>query len=201
MAAIPDSLPRWADVGGEITVPASGKMDVGWEDAELPPHDVFNWHQNLTYQWLLYYQDTRPLIIPLSLFQPYSTAGAPGEYVETRLKGPATAGLSVIAQIPMHVGTRLRNIRARVKDHATNGTYVSMIAYSQTDGAGTGSIGSISSAGDGTTQDITFASAPMLVATDPGHTISVRLLTGTGGGAPSEVSIYSVICDIDIPMS
>lgn len=50
----PASQPRWANVGGDIVEPASGKKDVGWIDAELPPHSYFNWYMNLVYQWTLY---------------------------------------------------------------------------------------------------------------------------------------------------
>jgi len=51
--AKPLSLPRWADVGGEITVPSSGKQDIGWI-AEKPARQYFNWWMNLVYQWLVY---------------------------------------------------------------------------------------------------------------------------------------------------
>ena len=50
----PASLPRWADVGGEIVEPSSGKKDTGWLDSEMPPHSYFNWWQNLVYQWTVY---------------------------------------------------------------------------------------------------------------------------------------------------
>lgn len=51
--AKPGSLPRWADVGGVILVPTSGKLDVGWV-VERPPYQFFNWWMNLVYQWTLY---------------------------------------------------------------------------------------------------------------------------------------------------
>ena len=54
MAAKPGSTPRWANVGGAIVVPSSGKQDVGWEAPEKPPAEYFNWFQNLTWQWLDY---------------------------------------------------------------------------------------------------------------------------------------------------
>lgn len=50
----PASLPRWANVGGDIVEPSSGKKDIGWIDAELPPHSYFNWFMNLVYQWAVY---------------------------------------------------------------------------------------------------------------------------------------------------
>src|SRR5260221_10162312 len=51
--AKPSSLPRWADSGGAITEPSSGKKDVGWV-AEKPPYQYFNWLLNLIYTWLLW---------------------------------------------------------------------------------------------------------------------------------------------------
>lgn len=52
--AKPASLPRWADVGGDIVEPSSGKKDIGWIVSEQPPHSYFNWFQNLVYQWCDY---------------------------------------------------------------------------------------------------------------------------------------------------
>lgn len=52
--AKPASLPRWADVSGDIVEPTSGKKDVGWVADEEPPAQYFNWLLNLTYQWLEY---------------------------------------------------------------------------------------------------------------------------------------------------
>lgn len=57
MASKPASVPRWANVGGDIVEPTSGKKDVGWAAAERPPNSYMNWLQNLAYQWLLYLND------------------------------------------------------------------------------------------------------------------------------------------------
>jgi hypothetical protein len=48
---------RWANVGGLITVPSAGKMDVGWVPGETPPAETFNWIENLAYQWQQYLSD------------------------------------------------------------------------------------------------------------------------------------------------
>ncbi len=50
----PVTVPRWADDGtpGQIVVPSSGKQDLGWIFEEEPPFSFFNWHQNLTGEWL-----------------------------------------------------------------------------------------------------------------------------------------------------
>lgn len=52
MSDKPTELPRWADVGGDIDVPPSGKQDIGWVGNELPPNQFFNWLQNRAFQWL-----------------------------------------------------------------------------------------------------------------------------------------------------
>lgn len=57
MAAKPSTTPRWADVGGAITVPSSGKQNVGWAAGERPPAQFLNWLFNLIYQWILYLRD------------------------------------------------------------------------------------------------------------------------------------------------
>lgn len=57
MAAKPTSIARWADVGGDIVEPNSGKKDVGWVADERPPAQYFNWIQNLGGQWQAYLDD------------------------------------------------------------------------------------------------------------------------------------------------
>lgn len=62
MADKPDITPRFAAVdpttlSAEVTEPTSGKKDVGWEEAEEPPHDYMNWVHAKTYQWLEYLKD------------------------------------------------------------------------------------------------------------------------------------------------
>lgn len=57
MATKPGSLPRWADVSGDIVEPTSGEKDVGWEPDTKPPAQYFNWWQNLVYQWMQYLND------------------------------------------------------------------------------------------------------------------------------------------------
>lgn len=62
MATKPANTARWAQTAGgtlssEIVEPSSGEKDSGWADAQLPPHDYFNWWQNLVHQWVLYLND------------------------------------------------------------------------------------------------------------------------------------------------
>ncbi len=54
MAEKPTSLPRWADVSGDIVEPSSGKKDIGWVQGERPPAPFFNWILELLYEWMEY---------------------------------------------------------------------------------------------------------------------------------------------------
>lgn len=62
--ARPSTLPVWAVSGDKVT-PSGAKQDTGWEKIltvdglrpEKPPYEYFNWWQNLTYEWLLYWSD------------------------------------------------------------------------------------------------------------------------------------------------
>ena len=57
MASKPSLTPRWANVGGDITEPASGKKDIGHVVAEKPPAQYLNWLFNLAWQWFEYLKD------------------------------------------------------------------------------------------------------------------------------------------------
>lgn len=53
--AKPSQLPTWAtDPGANITDPGTAKKAQGWI-AELPPHEFFNYWQNLVYQWVVHF--------------------------------------------------------------------------------------------------------------------------------------------------
>jgi len=47
----PTTIPRWANSGGAITVPSSGKQDVGWLTGERPPAQYKNWLANQAWKW------------------------------------------------------------------------------------------------------------------------------------------------------
>ncbi len=50
----PSELPIWAtDSGAAVVDPGTAKKQQGWT-AEIPPHEFFNFWQNLVYQWVLY---------------------------------------------------------------------------------------------------------------------------------------------------
>jgi hypothetical protein len=54
----PSDLPEWASgAEADITEPSSGKKSLGWVLGEFPPHNVFNWIQNLFYQWIAFLQN------------------------------------------------------------------------------------------------------------------------------------------------
>lgn len=52
--AQPTTQPRWANNGGVLVQPASGKLDIGWLPGELPPGQYMNWWMNLVYLWVQY---------------------------------------------------------------------------------------------------------------------------------------------------
>lgn len=74
MAAKPASEPRWANVGGAITVPTSGKQDIGFI-VEKPGHQHFNWLFNLIWQWVRYLSD-QAFVGALSTTGAFSAASA-----------------------------------------------------------------------------------------------------------------------------
>src|SRR4051794_17776562 len=55
----PSTLPDWATSasGADMTAPSSGKQAQGWTASEFPPHNYFNWWQNLVGQWTDYLND------------------------------------------------------------------------------------------------------------------------------------------------
>lgn len=50
--AKPTVIPRWANVGGSIVTPPSGKLDVGWLAGEKPPAQYENWKGYYTFKWI-----------------------------------------------------------------------------------------------------------------------------------------------------
>lgn len=53
----PSALPRWADVGGDLVEPNSGKKDIGFVAGKRGVAQYFNWLFNLIYQWCQYISD------------------------------------------------------------------------------------------------------------------------------------------------
>ena len=57
MSTKPTELPRWASSGGAITVPPSGKQDIGWVSQENVPPQYANWLHHRAYLWCQYLND------------------------------------------------------------------------------------------------------------------------------------------------
>jgi hypothetical protein len=57
MSTKPVTLPRWANVGGDIVTPLTGKQDIGWVEGEDPPAPYFNWLFYNLYKWAEYLND------------------------------------------------------------------------------------------------------------------------------------------------
>lgn len=79
MSQRPADLPRWADVGGDIVEPSSGRKDVGWITGLRPAAQFFNWWMNKVFQWIEYTQDINKLNwLPLIGYQQASQNGLNG---------------------------------------------------------------------------------------------------------------------------
>jgi len=57
MASKPTVLPRWANVGGDVVTPLSGKQDIGWVPQERPPAEYMNWLALHAYNWHAWLDD------------------------------------------------------------------------------------------------------------------------------------------------
>ena len=57
MSTKPTDLARWADTGGAIVIPPSGKQNVGWVAGERPPAQFMNWLAHRNYLWNEYLRD------------------------------------------------------------------------------------------------------------------------------------------------
>lgn len=57
----PTDFPEWASGGGaDITDPGASAKSQGWVDKQKPPHDWFNYWQNLVYDWFQYIDKKDP---------------------------------------------------------------------------------------------------------------------------------------------
>lgn len=93
MAFRPTKLPRWADNGGDIVEPTAGRKDVGWETAQKPSAQFFNWWQNLVYQWFQWLDSIPhgPEILVASV-EDRVPAGGTDNAMTGAAYGPAPAG-------------------------------------------------------------------------------------------------------------
>lgn len=93
MSAKPTSVARWADVGGAIVVPPSGKQDIGWVPGEAPPAEYFNWIENLAYQWQKWLYDGNCAFAALSA-STFSVSGA-SSFAAAGFSGLLTASAGI----------------------------------------------------------------------------------------------------------
>lgn len=54
--AKPTTLPRWANVAGNILAPNAALQDTGWVDGAIPTAKALNWLLRWNYEWAKYVQ-------------------------------------------------------------------------------------------------------------------------------------------------
>jgi hypothetical protein len=125
----PLTFPRWADAGGAIVVPTSGKLDIGFVPGERPPAQYVNWFQNLDYQWLQYLDG-----------QVGGGEKAVGLALGQGATGIATSGMPLFAKstgaylfttdaIDLAVGCRINFVRIRVYKAGASDVHVLLNKY------------------------------------------------------------------------
>lgn len=115
----PSSLPRWADVGGAIVVPSSGKLDVGHVPAERSPAQYENWWKNLAYQHLAYLDEgihnNREHWLLGSAFEPNQDIGETDDNLLNDGEWWSSTSFAYELDLPLgdilRVGDRIREIR------------------------------------------------------------------------------------------
>lgn len=175
MATKPTSLPRWAtDGAAEITVPSSGKMDLGWEDGELPPHDYFNWQGNLTYQWLLWASD--------EAFSPrWRQFGHVYDAVTSNVKPylvSTPTNETLHARLPLEVGEHFTSVRVRVADDGLSAGTARLWSFTSA-GPPVAVTAASNSNSTGAMQTITLAAVDVTVVAGTWYYVEIL---HTGGG-------------------
>lgn len=165
--AKPDKYPRWADVGGSITEPSSGKKDVGWVVAEKPPAQYFNWLLNLIYLWIVWFDgmfgtESAPRTMSLGLSAGFVTDETTSWYRETFTGTDVgnwkndTVNAWIGFTLPLNAGCSVKEVRvygkasssgtlkASLHHNAVNlgGPSITLTDYGDPE-AGTGSVTSI----------------------------------------------------------
>lgn len=195
--AKPSSLPRWADVGGDIVEPTSGKKDKGWEGAERPAGQYFNWLLNLIYQWLLWISG-----VAAAVRVSYGVEDGAGSFGTTwtistsptwEISGTATSAAAWWVPVRVPIGAVISNMRAHVKSGGAT-SYVTARMYVFTaSGTNTSSTGVSSDTTGGTAWQEVVEADPMT-----GHTVAagervyVALIISGAGGAARKASTVEV---------
>ena len=97
----PLQVPRWADVGGGITEPSSGRKDVGWITGLRPAAQFMNWLQNLFFQWINHTKDAA-LLTPFHWSS--QVQGAPGGVISALASGAYGSASTQNAGLRIWVG-------------------------------------------------------------------------------------------------
>lgn len=93
----PSSVPTWATsaTGGDITSASSGKRAIGWVDGETPPHNYFNFEQNLIGQWCQWLKDYESTAHTWAALQQFTTSGTSALVATSSSSNLGDAGLVV----------------------------------------------------------------------------------------------------------
>lgn len=155
MATKPTNTPRWANSGGAIVEPSSGKKDVGFVAGERPPAQFLNWLLNLLYLWVAWLND---IVAPGSGSEALSissagTLAADGKHGDRLLVVHAAAGNGTNAgisagngymaatgagewwlPIPIRVGDRIKTLNLWANDSIVGGQTVTveLVRFSST---------------------------------------------------------------------
>jgi hypothetical protein len=201
--AKPSADPRWANVGGAIVVPASGKLDIGFVTSEKPPSEWFNWLFNLIYQWILYFKNATTYIESISPALGYNlTAFALDPATASHLNCAAATVGSAHFVLPVKRGWMLTNVRVWCRNTSGGaGTITATLTrfnYVAASASFTGPVtlvGPISSSSATTVQAITLGAAH----TFPTANVDILILRVQATNSAGTKEIFAIECDWDMP--
>ncbi len=119
----PTSLPVWAtDSNAAIAEPSVAKKGKGWEFAEKPPHEWFNWWMNNVYTWVGYVSELDASDLPATHGGATTTTQAAITDLGTRL-GSAQTGIDTLVSWATTAQNSLNNLNAQAErqQRATSG--------------------------------------------------------------------------------
>lgn len=119
----PTSLPQWADDSSAAREePSPAKKGKGWEFAEKPPHEWFNWWMNNVYLWVGYVSQMDAADLPATHGGATTTTQAALTDLATRL-GSAQTGIDTLVAWATTAQTNLTNLSAQAErqQRATSG--------------------------------------------------------------------------------
>ena len=200
--AKPTNTPRWANSGGAIVEPTSGKKDVGWVVAEKPPAQFWNWLANLTWQWLDWLSTgmaaDQTLIIPPSMYYTNQTvtfnpAGIAAAAENWANGGVANANISV--PIYLAVGQRIKSWQVRALGTNIGGETVSASLWKQVNGGNQTQVGATQTTGaSGSEEFIGQSGLTEVKAANTAHRINIRF-----NGTNTTPRVYQTEVVVDWP--